>query len=180
MLLTVQNIALLVRWAWYLLFSSIVNKQLILFLHVDHFCIHSELWESYTLGIFPCINLFVNVCFVRTWNLLHMDVDTISKDQISVSSKMHSTPFHFLLPNDLFLSMGFTYPPWNWLFVESYFLHNHTLFFFKFAALSFALVNTRINQNLEWMSPNDVEYLTKNNITNFTFKIFFLWPRRAF
>ena len=33
------------------------------YLAFDHFCIHSDLWESYTLGIFPCINLFVNVFF---------------------------------------------------------------------------------------------------------------------
>ena len=84
-------------------------------LHVDHFCFHSDLWESYTLGIFPCINLFVNVFLVRTWNLLHMDVDTISKDQTGVFSKMHSIPFNSLLPNGLLLAMGFTYPPWNWL-----------------------------------------------------------------
>ena len=85
MLLTLQNIAFLVRYTWYLLFSSVVNKKLILFLftvffyfwkindenfqglewrmnilHVDHLCIHSDLWESYTLGIFPCIDLFVH------------------------------------------------------------------------------------------------------------------------
>ena len=83
---------------------------------VDHLCIHSDLWESYTLGIFPYINLFVNVFLVRTWNLLHMDVDTISKDQIGVFSKMHNIPFHSLLPNGLLCAMGFTYPPWNWLY----------------------------------------------------------------
>ena len=94
--------------------------------------------------IFPCINLFVDVFLVRTWNLLHMDVDTISKDQTSVFSKMLSIPFHSLIPNGLLLAMGFTYPPWNWLSMQSYFLHSHTSFFFKFAALSFALVNTRI------------------------------------
>ena len=59
-------------------------------------------------------------------------------------TKMHSIPFHSLLPNGLLLAMGFTYPPLNWLSLHSYFLHIHTLFFFKFAALSFALVNTRI------------------------------------
>ena len=79
-------------------------------LHVDHFYIHSELLESYALGIFPCINLFVNVFLVRTWNLLYMDVDTISKDQTGV---FNSIPFHSLLPNGLLLAMGFTYPPWN-------------------------------------------------------------------
>ena len=84
-------------------------------LHVDHFCMHSDLWESYTLGILPCNNLFFNVFLVRTWNLLHMDVDTISKDQTGVFSKMHNIPFHSLLPNGLLLAMGFTYPPCNWL-----------------------------------------------------------------
>ena len=80
-------------------------------LHVDHFCIHSDLLESYTLGIFPCINLFANVFLVRTWNVLHiMDVETISKDQTSVFSKMHNIPFHSLPPNGLLLAMGFTYP----------------------------------------------------------------------
>ena len=79
-------------------------------LHVDHFFIHGDLWEIPYIG-FPCINLFVNVFLVRTWNLLHMDVDTISKDQTGVFSKMHSIPFHSLLPNGLLLAMGFTYPP---------------------------------------------------------------------
>ena len=63
------------------------------------------------MGIFPCINLFVNVFLVRTWNLLHMDVDNISKDQTDVFSKMYSVPFHSLLPNGLLLEMEFTYPP---------------------------------------------------------------------
>ena len=80
-------------------------------LHVDHFFIRSDLRESYTLDIFPCINLFVNVFLVRTWNLLHMDVDTTSQDQTGVFNKMHSIPFHSLLPNGLLLAMGFMYPP---------------------------------------------------------------------
>ena len=84
-------------------------------LNVDHFYIHSDLWESYTFCIFPYINLFFNVFLVRTGNLLHMDVDTISKDQTGVFNKMHSIPFHSLLPNGLLLAMGFTYPSWNWL-----------------------------------------------------------------
>ena len=76
-------------------------------LHVDHFCIHSDIWEIPYIG-FPCINLFANVFLVRTWNLLHMDADTISKDQTSVFNEMHIIPFHSLLPNGLLLAMGFT------------------------------------------------------------------------
>ena len=37
-----------------------------------------------------------------------MDVDTISKYQTGVFNKMHSIPFHSLLPNGLLLTMGFT------------------------------------------------------------------------
>ena len=76
--------------------------------HVDHFYIHSYLWESYTFCIFPCINLFFNLFLVRTWNLLHMDVDTISKYQTGVFNKKHNVPFHSLLPSGFLLAMGFT------------------------------------------------------------------------
>ena len=38
----------------------------------------------------------------------------------------------------------------------------------------------KLHQNPELMSLDYVEYLTKHNTVHFTFRIFFLWPRRVF
>ena len=35
------------------------------------------------------------------------------------------------------------------------------------------------HQNPESMSLYDIEYITKHNTAHFTFRLFFLWPRRA-
>ena len=56
------------------------------------FIVTYEIPDSYTLGIFSCINLFFNVFLVRTWNLLHMMWILYQKTKLVSSTRCIVSP----------------------------------------------------------------------------------------